>query len=57
MQAIFATLILHISFITYESPPRLKYKKITPKEQVLALLEKEEKKRETKVDIKIRARL
>lgn len=57
MQAVFATLILHISLITYENPPKPMHQKNTPKEQVLALLEKEEKKRETKVDIKIRARL
>ncbi|GMU19095.1 MAG: hypothetical protein AMXMBFR12_02870 [Candidatus Babeliales bacterium] len=56
MQSIFAALALHVSIKTYNDSP-LKPEKKSSQEQVLTLFEEEEKKRETKSDVKLRARL
>lgn len=54
MQSILAALAIHISINScYSSNPT----KASAKKQVIALFEEDEKKRETKNDIKLRARL
>lgn len=57
MQSTLAALALHVFLKTYDVPPQPKPLENTSKQEVIAIFEEEEKKRQTKADVKISARL
>lgn len=57
MQSVFSAFVLHMFICAQDTGPKQKPVENKSKEQVLSLFEEEEKKRETKVNVNLRARL